>query len=238
MPTHVAKSRKKLKEKEAKEDKAILVEEKDEDTKSSSNKQGGADDDGGIDSAPVADKKVAQKAGSKQRRSKADVGGFIKPSNGDDKDLSDRRSKQKEKGKEKIILLNDWANNILSCLDPEAKQNFLTAAFDAKVKDIGVYILGVLNRMHKMADYFEPDIETDWEDGLVGYDQDLYCGYCGKEIKEPTHLRQIFCDNKCARNHKLQNTTGVLFPKTVQDSAVDPEEKQWEHEQKRMGAST
>lgn len=255
MPTHLAKSRKALKEKEAKEDAEINakldykpvfeIEEKTVDDKrttggkgATDGNKGAADRVSGSDRSKMGDIKNAKRPRGRPPGKKRDVGGFVAPDNGKDKGDRDRRTGQEKKRKERVELLNMWASNMLSCLDPDAKENFMAAAFDAKVKDIGVYILGILNRMHKMADYFEPDIEPDWEVGIIGWDEDLYCQYCKKKIENPTHLKQIFCSNKCARNYKIQNTTGLIYPKTVSDVSTDPEEKQWDREQKRMGALT
>lgn len=239
MPTFLGKSRKKLKEKEKTEDAVFLKEmgwkEKDEDVK----KPGADTDEPSNDGVEVGHISTPEETRSEEGRKEEDVGGFVEADSDQDKRDRERRIAEEASGQTRIELLNEWATNLLSCLDPEARQNFHTAAFDAKVTDIGLYILGMLNRLHKMGDYFEPDIEVEWEQGSIGYDQDLYCEYCSTKIVEPQHLKQRFCNNRCARNYKLKNTTGVIYPKTDAQShdVKDQEEKQWEAEQKRMGVN-
>lgn len=244
MPTHIAKSRKKLKAKEAEEDAVFLGEmgfkpKKVEGTDETEQESGRTINEPSNDGAKMGNKGSPEKARSEQGREEAAVGGFVEVDTEQNARDRKRKLEQEAAGKQRIELLNEWADNILNCLDPEAKQNFHTAAFDAKVLDIGLYILGILNRMHKMGDYFEPDIEFEWEQGQIGHNQDLFCEYCQEKINRPLHLNQRFCSNKCARNYKLQNTTGVIYPKTdaEQFGLKDPEEKAWELEQKRVGAT-
>lgn len=237
MPTFIGKSRKKLKAKEKAED-AVFLKEMGWKDKDETVKEPGTDTNEPVnDGAEVASISPPEETRSEEGREEKDVGGFVELDNEQDERDRKKRIEQEASGKQRIELLNEWATNILSCLDPEARQNFHTAAFDAKVTDIGLYVLGMLNRLHKMGDYFEPDIEIEWEQGSIGYDQDLYCEYCSSKIVSPQHLKQRFCNNRCARNFKLKNTTGVIYPKSevAGHQAVDPEEKQWEHEQKRLG---
>lgn len=242
MPSFLGKNRKKLKAKENEEDKELFKEmgwkPKEEKADEDIKKPGTDADEPSNDGAEVGHISHPEEVRSEEGREEKDVGGFVELDSEQDQRDRERRVAEEANGNQRKELLNEWSMNILNCLDPEAKQNFLTASFDAQISDIGLYILGILNRMHKMGDYFEPDIEPEWEMGGIGYDQDLYCEYCKQKITSPQNLRQRFCSNRCSRNYKLQNTTGVIFPKTEaqQHDSVDLEEKQWEAEQKRLGA--
>jgi hypothetical protein len=229
MPSYLGKNRKKAKEKELKEDET-------------EQKHADISDPVGGDSPDMGSKEDHEKdrvdQGREDRGVEGSVGKFIKiDRRKTDADL--RKERERYESADRILRLNQHVEYILSCLEPEANQNFHTAAFDAKVKDIGIYILGILNRMHKMADYFEPDIEFEWEDGVVGYSEDLYCQYCHKKIERPTNLKQLFCSNICARDYKNASSTGVIFPSNVQrgPTVEEMEEKQWEREQKRIGSA-
>jgi len=237
MPTHLGKNRKKAKEKEAQEDKAFLEGMGYKNEAKDKQEPGAVVDEPGDNGVEVGHISNPQEDRSKQGRTEGPVGGFIEIDNEQDEGDRNSRIASEAAGNQKLELLNEWASNILNCLDPEAKQNFHTAAFDAKVVDIGLYILGILNRMHKMGDYFEPDIEVEWEKGTIGYDQELFCEYCKQKITNAQHLQQKFCSNRCSRNYKLRNATGVIYPKSdaAAHESVDQEEKQWEAEQKRLG---
>jgi hypothetical protein len=90
-----------------------------------------------------------------------------------------------------------------------------------------------------MVDYWESDIEPEWEQGLVGYNEHLFCEFCKEEIMpgKTTHLKQRFCSNLCAKRYKEANTTGLVFPDKgsfgPDEAAI--EEKQWQQEAKREG---
>lgn len=229
MPSYIGKNRKIAKEKEQKQDE---IEQKHADIS----------DRVGDNPPDLGDQKGDEKSGIDQGRESHDeagsVGRFVKVDRR--KTEADiRKERDRSESEVRIHTLNQYAEFFLSCLEPEANQNFHIAAFDAKVKDIGVYILGVLNRLHKMGDYFEPDIEFEWEEGIVGYNNDLYCQYCHKKIEHPTNLRQVFCSNKCAKDYKTEGSTGVIYPSDIQrgPTVEQVEEKQWEREQKRMGSN-
>ena len=157
------------------------------------------------------------------------------------KERDDREKETKERDRQenerKRIKLNDAADVILSCLEPSSAQDIRMAAKDYKIMDMGIYILGLINRLVKTVDYYEPDIEVEWESGKVGYSSKLTCKYCGKEIEEPKNIKQIYCSNRCARRDRDFGETGIVFPNQhgtgVSDVEVD--EKQWEKEQRRIG---
>lgn len=146
--------------------------------------------------------------------------------------------KEKKAGEERRKSLNAAAETILACLEPSAARDIKTASLDYKIHDIGLYILGLINRLVKTVDIFEPDIEIEWENGKVGYDVAPVCKYCGKEIVEPKNIKQIYCSNRCARRDRNFGETGVVFPNQhgTGVSAVEVEERQWEAEQRRLGA--
>lgn len=134
--------------------------------------------------------------------------------------------------------INQGAEEILSCLEPRFAQEFRIAAMEFGVKDIGIYILGILNRLAKEVDYSNPDFEVEWEAGVVGYTDTLYCSYCSKEITNPTKLKQKFCSNLCAKYYREQDRTGVIYPDETAPNTPSEEEQEriaFEAEQKRTG---
>jgi hypothetical protein len=182
-----------------------------------------------------------EKATSKKKKKKVDTkpkGGVLSAKSARQK--ADEKLKQQEiaASREKIKKLNDAAWTILSYLEPSFKADWKQAAEEQKVMDIGVYVLGVLNRLSKMVDYWETDIEPDWEQGIIDYTEHLFCEYCKKEIEmtKDTHLRQRFCSNLCAKRYADVHTTGIIFPNNNPGPAEAViEEKQWRKEAKREG---
>jgi len=152
---------------------------------------------------------------------------------------SDAERKEKiKKNKEMRKSLNESALFLLSCLEPGFKKDWMEAAEEQRVKDIGVYVLGVLNRLSKMVDYMEYDIEPEWEQGVIGYNEQLYCEYCKKEIEltRTTNLRQRFCSNLCAKRYEDAHKTGIVFPADKFGPSEEAmEEKKWMKENKRDG---
>ena len=117
---------------------------------------------------------------------------------------------------ERLKKLNDAAMLILDHLMPEVKKEFLIAAQEWGVPDIAIYVLGLLNRLYKTVDFYNPDIEPEWQKRVVGYDDHLVCQHCNQVIQNPTHLRQKFCSNICARDFaKGAQDTGLVYPNDV-----------------------
>jgi hypothetical protein len=161
--------------------------------------------------------------------------------------------KVKEKGKkipvgeeivdeEMLKALNKAGDLFLECLPPGVGRDFRIACYkDFFMKDIGIYIMGLLNRMYKMGDYYNPDIEPEWDRRIVGVSKNLICNYCEKEIPDPQHINQLFCNvedggNLCAKRYKDRENTGVIFPNEKdRGSEAERDEKDWEREQKRLG---
>jgi hypothetical protein len=179
-----------------------------------------------IGDSPVAPATITKPTGSLDES--------IKERDKRDKEIKERERQENER---KRIKLNDAADVVLSCLEPSSAQDIRMAAKDYKIRDMGVYILGLINRLVKTVDYYEPDIEAEWESGKVGYSSKLTCKYCGKDIEEPKNIKQIYCSNRCARRDRDFGETGIVFPNQhgtgVSDVEVD--EKKWEQEQKRIG---
>lgn len=135
--------------------------------------------------------------------------------------------------------INQGAEELLSCLEPSYANEYRIASMEYGVKDIGIYILGILNRLAKEVDYNNPDFEVEWEQGVVGYTDTLHCNYCGKEIISPTKLKQKFCSNLCAKYYREQGNTGIIYPDEggadENDSVEEQERRAYEAEQKRLG---
>ena len=136
-----------------------------------------------------------------------------------------------------LLALNNSADLILECLPPGLKADFHTACYkDFFMKDIGLYVLGLLNRMYKMGDYYNPDIEPEWDRRIVGISKNLKCNYCSKEIPNPQNINQLFCCNLCAKRYREKDKTGVIFPGEKDlGSEADQDAKAWEKEQERLG---
>ena len=151
-----------------------------------------------------------------------------------DKEIKERERQESER---KRIKLDDAAEVFLSCLEPNSAQDIRMAAKDQKIRSMGIYFLGLINRLIKTVDYYEPDIEAEWESGKVGYSSKLTCKYCSKDIDEPKNIKQIYCSNRCARRDRDFGETGVIFPNQHGTglSDVEVDEKKWEQEQKRIG---
>ena len=135
----------------------------------------------------------------------------------------------------KLRKLNSSAYFILDNMHPGMKQEFDTACKDFGMKDIGIYLMGLLNRLYKTVDYYNPDFEPEWENRILDLNDDLICQNCGKDIEDPEHIRQIYCCNLCAKEARDKAKTGVVYP-TVKDhgSEAEQDEKAWIKEQKRM----
>ena len=165
-------------------------------------------------------------------------GGFVSAKDDNEKEQDAKKQRELRQSEERIRKLNASAVYILNCLEPGFCQDWMQAAQENRIKDIGVYVLGVLNRLSKMVDYMETDIEPEWDRGFIGYDEHLYCEYCKKEIENPTNIKQRFCTNLCAKRYKDSNTTGVIYPGTNRGPTEEEvEEKQWEREQRREGGA-
>ena len=147
------------------------------------------------------------------------------------------QKRREDFSKKRLSEINEGARVILSCLEPQFAQEFYTAAKDYKVADIGIYVLGILNRLSKQADYYDIDFEPEWEQGDVGFTDKLFCQYCNKEIIKPTRMKQKFCSNLCARYNKERNDTGLTFPdQTVEGQTVEEQEADAKLEElKRLG---
>lgn len=145
-----------------------------------------------------------------------------------------RRRKLSER---KIEIINKAANDILDCLDPRFVDEYKIAAKEYSCKDIGVYILAVLNRLAKEVDFYNPDFEPEWEQGIVGFTTKLYCRYCGKEIENPTKFKQVYCCNLCAKYDREQNEPGIIYPdQTIEGKSIEEQEKDaYLAEKKRRG---
>ena len=128
--------------------------------------------------------------------------------------------------------LNDAAEIILKCLPDEMAKDFRTACFkDHSMKDMGIYIMGLLNRLYKVGDYYNPDIEPEWDKRVVGYSSELSCNSCGKEICNPTNLNQLFCSNICSKNYKEKYSTGIIRPNEKdRPTEEEQDQKAWDKE--------
>ena len=136
---------------------------------------------------------------------------------------------------EKLKKLNECAEFILDQLFPEEAHEYRIASSDSGIEDIGIYIMGLLNRLYKQADYYNPDLEPEWEKRVVGYTDKLKCANCQRIIDHPRNLKQRFCSNICAKEYSDATTTGVVYPP---EKDYGPETKSdelsWEREQKRI----
>jgi hypothetical protein len=142
-----------------------------------------------------------------------------------------------EFSKQKLQEINKGAEEILSCLEPQVAHEYRIACAEYKCKDIGIYILAILNRLGKESDYYSPDFEPEWAKGTIGIHDELRCRYCDKLIENPTKVRQVFCSNLCAKYEREKNQTGLIFPdQTVEESTVEEKESEaYLAEQKRVG---
>lgn len=150
----------------------------------------------------------------KPRKATKPKGGPIPVKTEEEQEKEEKHKADLKASKERIKKLNEYATFMLSCLEPGFCEDWKQAAQEQRVLDIGVYMLGVLNRLSKMVDYMETDIEVEWEQGLVGYNEHLFCEYCKKEIEigNKTHLKQRFCTNLCAKRYNDAHTTGIIYP--------------------------
>jgi len=138
---------------------------------------------------------------------------------------------------EKRDLINEGAKQILSCLEPMYAHEFQMAAKEFQCKDIGVYILAILNRLSKESDYNNPDFEPEWERGVVGFTDEIFCEYCNKKITSGRR-KQKYCSNLCAKYDREQNETGIIHPdETIHSDKTieDIESEQYRQEIKRNG---
>lgn len=136
-----------------------------------------------------------------------------------------------KKNQDNLDELNRSADFILNCLPPGIKKDFEVAAFDNGVEDLGIFIIGLLNQMYKMGDYYNPDIENEWTKKSIGYRGNLTCQYCGKTITDPRHVDQLYCNNTCAKNAK-ENKPGLVFPREKEyPTEEEIDKKNWEREQ-------
>ena len=147
------------------------------------------------------------------------------------------QKRRDEFSKAKIEAINKGADAILSCLEPQFAHEFNLACTEYKCAGIGIYILAILNRLSKEADYYNPDFEPEWEQGEVGFREELRCNYCNKVIPNPTRMKQKYCSNLCAKYDRERNETGLIFPEdTIEENTVEEtEEKAFNDEQKRLG---
>jgi len=169
----------------------------------------------------------------------AEVGECVAPTISDKKKVVRGKSKAPPGVDERRIrTLNNYADFILDCMEPQVKNDFYVAAKDFGLEtDVGIHILGLLNRLYKTGDYSSPDLEPEWSQRMVGYDTDLICQSCGRIIKDPKNLKQVFCNNMCARRGGA-GKTGVMYPNPNKDHGSEEEndEKAYEREIKREGA--
>jgi hypothetical protein len=155
-----------------------------------------------------------------------------------EKTVLERNTGATYKDVERIKKLNECTNFILDCLSRGIKHEFEIAAKDYDIKDIGIYVLGILNRLYKAVDLYNPDFEPEWEQGVVGEDKQLYCQYCNKHIIKPKNPRQVYCCNLCARYDNERNTTGIVQPNEAYDGTeAEMDALDWEREQKAQGAN-
>lgn len=145
--------------------------------------------------------------------------------------------KREEFSKQKLQEINKGAEEILGCLEPQVAHEFRVACAEYKCKDIGIYILATLNRLGKESDFYNPDFDPEWAKGTLGTYDELRCKYCDKIIVNPTKVRQMFCNNLCAKYDREQKETGLIFPdQTVEENTVEEQESEaYLAEQKRVG---
>ena len=137
---------------------------------------------------------------------------------------------------ERLAKLNEAARLILDHLTPEVRKEFEIAAQEWDIQDISIYVLGLLNRLYKTVDYYNPDIEPEWQKRVVGYDDHLICKNCNELIASPVHLKQKFCCNLCAKEYADgTKSTGVVYPSTA-DLGTEEEQDAaaYEKEQSRI----
>ncbi len=150
---------------------------------------------------------------------------------------TEEEEKRDEFSKQKLISINKGAEEILSCLEPQFAHEFKIACAEYKCKDIGIYLLAILNRLSKESDYYNPDFEPEWDRGDIGINKELNCKYCGKNIENPTKVKQVYCSNLCAKYDKERNDTGLIYPdQTIEDQTVEESEQEaFLNEQQRVG---
>lgn len=210
---------------------------KDDSIKNSGQYNGDKDEPKTLDQGIASDEPTAHSAGNQSidTDSKAGGKGYNKSVSLLEQEEAKRRATFSELKRKSI---NQGAEELLSCLEPNFANEFRIAAMEHRVADIGIYILGILNRLSKEVDFNNPDFEVEWEQGVVGYTDVLKCNYCGKEIINPTKLKQKFCTNLCAKYYREQGDTGVVYPDEFTVPSETPEEqerKAYEEELKRTG---
>jgi hypothetical protein len=158
---------------------------------------------------------------------------------GDIKTLSEVEEQEEERRRvfslEKKRLINEGAQHILSCLEPQYAHEFHMACQEFQCQNIGVYILAILNRLSKESDFNNPDFEPEWERGVVGFTDEIFCEYCNKKI-EGSRRKQKYCSNLCAKYDRDRNQTGIIHPdETIYDDETEEERerRQYEEELKR-----
>lgn len=192
-----------------------------------------------IDSGPAADEPATASSGDKpdSAAGKAGGAGYQKSVSLLEQEEQKRRTAFSELKRKSI---NQGAEELLSCLEPTFANEYRIAAMEYGVKDIGIYILGILNRLAKEVDYSNPDFEVEWEQGVVGYTDTLHCNYCGKEIINPKKLKQKFCSNLCAKYYREQGETGIIYPDESSVERPSPEDEErtaYEAEVQRSGGN-
>jgi len=160
---------------------------------------------------------------------------------GDIKVISEVEKQEEERRRifslEKKALINEGAEQILSCLEPAFAHEYHEACKEFRCENIGVYILAILNRLSKESDFANPDFEPEWERGVVGFTDEIFCEYCNKKIKN-SRRKQKYCSNLCAKYDRERNESGVIHPdETIWDDKTeeDKEREQYEDEQMRNG---
>jgi len=151
------------------------------------------------------------------------------------KNVAEPISKDGKVDEAKLKRLNSSAYFILENMHPGMTKEFDIAKNDFGIKDMGIYIMGLLNRLYKTVDYYNPDFEPDWEQRIVDLNDELICQNCKKKITDPKNIKQIYCSNACAHEAKKKSKTGVIQP-NPQDLGTEAEqdEKQWVKEQKTI----
>lgn len=186
-------------------------------------------------------KKTTPSKGKTKKSSQKATGKAVPVKSKEEKEKEAKKKKDLELSKERVKKLNECATFMLNCLEPGFREDWREAAKEQRIPDIGMYVLGVLNRLSKMVDYMEYDIEPEWEQGFVGYNEKLFCEFCTKEIPitKTTHLRQRFCDNLCAKRYDEMHNTGIVFPAEKPGPSEDEiDQAKWQQEAKREGVLT
>lgn len=134
-----------------------------------------------------------------------------------------------------LVKINASAEEILKCLPNEMARDFRIACYkDYDMKDLGIYFMGLLNRLYKTGDFYNPDIEPEWDKRVVGYSAELVCNFCKEIIVDAQNIGQLFCTNACAKKYKDKYTTGVLKPSDKdRGSEAEQDEIAWDREVRR-----